>query len=361
MKRPLSQLCAAGALLTTGGCATFVDSEKFDGINQGIEYSLPIPFIRVTPQPNGTMAVSIEYLPDPANTYVIRSSSRLSSYTLDVQRENGMLKQVSLNAKSDAVAAAVVESAGNVIKAQSDAEFKEQEAAAALVKEQAKALSDAQLEYDVAKAKYDLLVAKDAGDDKELEAELAMAAAKAKLDRLQGNASGGNLVGGNVAAMNTAALQSAAPVLFQVVPAKELINGKQWHSVRLVAVEGPRFLPTSLAAKPEAQPAAFTLEPLDGGVVRVQANQPVQLRLVSSRPFTGVRAGSITLKEVSSDRELAAQLIENAVRDPAADKPTLIVTFDGDIPAGVYFFNAALEQASGEPMRAAAIQVVVQR
>jgi hypothetical protein len=54
--------------------------------------------------------------------YVLSSSSFLANNTLDVEFDHGLLKKFTLEADSSAVAAAVVESAGNVTKARIDAE-----------------------------------------------------------------------------------------------------------------------------------------------------------------------------------------------------------------------------------------------
>jgi multidrug efflux pump subunit AcrA (membrane-fusion protein) len=351
-------LLAAPLLLLLGGCATFLTSERDTGKNNGVVYSLPIPVIYVVPQPNGTMKVSVEYFADPDNSYVIRTSSLLSSYTLDVQRnERGLLTQVSLDAKSDAVAAAAAESAGNVAKAQADAQTKSDEAAAARVDAQTKAVADAQLEYDIAKAKYDLLVAKAAPADKQLEAELALTAAQAKLLRLQSVASGANLVGGNVPPATAANPGAAAPVMFRVMQTAE--NGEA--GVKLVAFEGPRFLPTSSVAKPDTPHDAFMLTPTNGAVVQVTAGKAVQLLLVSNTALRTVRADTATLTQIGGGGELAKTFVTGVALDPAAKVPTIIVNLADAIPKGSYFFNVTVEKPSGEPMLGTAVQFTVNR
>jgi len=347
-------------LLLLGGCVTTLKSERDTGANEGLVYSLPIPVIYVVPQPNGTMDVSVEYFADPKNSYVLRTQSFVSNYTLDVQRdERGLLKQVSLDAKSDAVAAAAVESAGNLAKAQSDAAKKDDEAAAAKVEAQAKAVAEAQLEFDIAKAKFDLLVTRSAPADKQLEAELALKAAEAKLKRATAIASGANLAYNAPGVVPSAALEAAAPVMFRVM-AVDPRNGDL--GVKLVAFEGPRSLPTSIAAKPpEPATAALLLTPTNGGLVRVEAGKPVHLLLVSNQAMKRLVPGSLELKKVGSRDNLAASMVLSAGPDPKADKPTIIVNLVPSIPAGTYFFNVAIELPSGQPVSKEPVQFTVAR
>ncbi|VXC84385.1 conserved hypothetical protein [Sphingomonas sp. 8AM] len=355
MKRLLPIAC-----LLLAGCVTTLKSERDTGANDGLVYSLPIPVIYVVPQPNGTMNVSVEYFSDPKNSYVLRTHSFVSNHTLDVQRdERGLLKQVSLDAKSDAVAAAAIESAGNLAKAQSDAAKKDDEAVATKVEAQAKAVADAQLELDIAKAKYDLLIERKAATDKQLEAELALKGAEAKLKRAAAIASGANLAYNAPGVAAPATPEAAAPVMFRVMPVDPR-NGEL--GVKLVAFEGPRSLPTSIAAKPaEPAAAALLLTPTNGGIVRVEAGKPVQLVLVSNQALKRLVQGSLELKRVGSDDNLASSLVLSASPDPKADKPTIVVNLDQSIPADTYLFNVAIELPSGQPVSKEPVQFTVAR
>ena len=348
------------AFLLLGGCVTTIKSERDTGANDGLVYSLPIPVIYVVPQANGTMDISVEYFADPKNSYVLRTQSFVSNYSLDVQRdERGLLKQVSLDAKSDVVAAAAVESAGNLVKAQSDAAKKDDEAAAAKVEALAKAVADAQLEFDIANARYDLLVTRSAPADKQLEAELALKAAEAKLKRATAIASGANLAYNAPGVAPPAAPEAAAPVMFRVMPVDPR-NGEL--GVKLMAFEGPRSLPTSIAAKPaEPAAAALLLTPTNGGVVRVEVGKPVQLLLISNQALKRLVPGSLELKQVASDDNLAASLVLSAAPDPKADKPTIIVNLAHSIPTGTYFFNVTIELPSGQPVSKEPVQFTVAR
>lgn len=344
---------AAGAtLLILTGCATFLDSEKAGSNTQGIQYSLPIPVIRVTPQANGAMTVNVDYLPDPNNTYVIRTSSLISSYTLDVQRENGMLKSVSLDSKSDAVVAALTESGGNIIKARSDAEAKEQETAAAAAMEQAKALDEAQLAVRMADAKLTALKAAGAANDKILEASIALAEAIAKRDYLAGIASGANASSLNSASA-TSGPMAAGPVLFRVMPDKET------KGVKLVAFEGPNSFPTSIAAKPIEKKPDLAVSVRESGVLTRTTGQPLQFELTVNRPVASVNLQLSKLNAIGAGGADFIRFVENANVNAADGGAVVIVTLRRNIPAGFYSFVPYLVQPGGQPMVADPVRIRV--
>lgn len=357
---------SALALLLLSGCTTFVEGERATPLSEGIEYSLPVPIVRVTPQANGTMDVKVEYLPDPDNTYVLRTKSMVSSYTLDVLRENGMLKSVSLDSKSDAVAAAVAESAGRLIDARSAAEAKEQEAAEKAEAEQAKALSDANLAVAMAQAKLDALTAaKAAGDEAAgaqiLGAKLALEEAKVKQAHLVA-AAGGNPTPsfnapGTAAASRSAGPEAAAPVLFRVVP--DVATG----GVKLVAFEGPRSLPTSTAAKPETPKPELSVTLTGPNVFTAPAGQPYQIKLKVNRTILGLDTNLSKLVTVVGQQDRSSFILAASVT-PVEGGMEIFVTLRPDTTHGSYFFVPVVRIPSqgnpeGEPARATQIMIVV--
>ena len=102
------------ATSSMAGCATFVDSDIATDDEKGYVYYLPLPVIVVTPQTDGTATVEVEYLPDESKAYTLRARSLVSSYTLDVQTTNGMLKTVSLDADTAQVAKTAIDAAATV-------------------------------------------------------------------------------------------------------------------------------------------------------------------------------------------------------------------------------------------------------
>lgn len=144
--------------LLLSGCITTITSKRVGEGVDGQEYALPLPMIELVPQPDGTLTATVKLVPDPNNRYVISASSILSSYTLDVQTEDGgLLRKVSLDAKSADVASDVLKEWGEVRKAELTAQAEKDKAAEDKAEkaatDAAKALSDAQLSLDKAEAK----------------------------------------------------------------------------------------------------------------------------------------------------------------------------------------------------------------
>ena len=79
-----SRLLLVCIFLSAVGCASIKVTKITPGNDatiQGIRYYLPKPFIQVTPQADGTMAVDVIYLPDKDHKYAINTSSHLSAFT----------------------------------------------------------------------------------------------------------------------------------------------------------------------------------------------------------------------------------------------------------------------------------------
>jgi hypothetical protein len=341
-------LVAASALVC--GCSTFVSGEKAGQGKAGIQYSLPIPVVRVTPQPDGTMDVQVEMLPDPDNTYVLRTSTLLSSYTLDVVRENGMLKTVTMDAKADAVAQALAEAKAELIKTKAAAEEKARETATKAAKDKATAIEAAKTDLLVAETKLQTLEAAPKGVVSAaalLEAQVVVATAQAKLDALLGSSAGAGTASFNVPAGQSAAKVAAAPVLFRVVP--NLKTG----GVTLVAFEGMEpFLPTSTAAiKPDEKKAVPELRVAIQGNGVLTRGKPFELLLDVNRPVTSVDLKGSTLTAVGGANFNDRIQIINPNLKADHSGTVLIVTLDPTTPAGSYFLEPRMLSKDG-PMRA---------
>ena len=90
----------AAAALLLAACTTIIDVERYTGREQGLRYSLPATYLLVTPKADGSATYEWVSLPDPGNEYVVRATSWLSKYTLDLTFDNGMLAKVT--SKQDA-------------------------------------------------------------------------------------------------------------------------------------------------------------------------------------------------------------------------------------------------------------------
>ncbi len=152
------------------GCVSVIRSQKATPDSAGIRYFLPQPFILVTPNLDGSLAVEKVFLPDPDNEYVISASSVLGNYTLAVERnEKGFLDTVSFDGDGSGIGKQLVQTAASARVAGADA-------AAARAKEDAasdkaaaervraalaaadKAQREAQLDFDIAERRLALLL-----------------------------------------------------------------------------------------------------------------------------------------------------------------------------------------------------------
>lgn len=104
-----ASLLAAGiSVLAISGCArltvTHVTSENKSNV-EGIRYYLPKPFLQVAPRADGTVSVTVVYLPDTTKEYAIDASSWFSSYAFQISRDSlGLLSGVEYKSDTTAVA-----------------------------------------------------------------------------------------------------------------------------------------------------------------------------------------------------------------------------------------------------------------
>lgn len=152
-------LCFTAAIFLAS--CTQVTVKRIDpsgkGQEKGIRYSLPKPFILVTPSHDGSVAVEVMMMPDPDNTYAIASYSFLSTYALDMGVEKGMLKRVGSKIDSTQVASDAIKASGAV----TSEIFKEQVEAAKAKKVELQtaqnSLTEKEIALEVKKKKLDLL------------------------------------------------------------------------------------------------------------------------------------------------------------------------------------------------------------
>ena len=94
------------ALVLTG-CAnltvTHVTPQNTNTV-QGIRYYLPKPYLQVTPKSDGTVSVTVIYLPDTSHEYAVDTSSWASSYSFQIARDPlGLLAGIEYKADTTAV------------------------------------------------------------------------------------------------------------------------------------------------------------------------------------------------------------------------------------------------------------------
>jgi hypothetical protein len=98
------------------GCVSSV-TVKPGASDDGISYSLPQTYLLVSPAADGTVTYQWLYLPDERRQYNIQSSTVLAKYTLDVQLENGLLKQVGGQQDSTGVSSQLLKSVATIASA----------------------------------------------------------------------------------------------------------------------------------------------------------------------------------------------------------------------------------------------------
>jgi hypothetical protein len=145
---------AASALMGTvlAGCADLTVTRVTDDGNStavGQRYYLPKPVIIVAPQADGTVAVSVDYLPDKSHEYAVDTQSQFSSYTYQMSTDiRGLLTEVEFKADTTAVGQQLASSAGSLA-----AQLANYQSAQILANQTA--INAAQTAYDAAKAAAD--------------------------------------------------------------------------------------------------------------------------------------------------------------------------------------------------------------
>ncbi len=175
----VAALCSACTCMTVSRVAP-------NSATVGVRYALPRPFIRMTPQADGSVVADVVYLPDWSNTYAIDASSYLATHTLDVElTDEGFLKSVEWNPNTAAVAGQAVSSAGGVATSILTAQSTAATAAKGKVSDAQKDVDAAQTQVDVDKATIAELTKEHAPQDAVSAAQLALAQDEVKLAAAQ--------------------------------------------------------------------------------------------------------------------------------------------------------------------------------
>jgi hypothetical protein len=316
--RVLAVIVSVASVLLTG-CITTITSKRVGDKVDGQEYALPLPLIEFIPQADGTLAASVRLVPDPNNRYVVSASSILSTYTLDVQTEDGgLLKKVSLDAKSADIAADVVKQWGDIRKAELTAKATDEKAAKDKAEktstDAAKALSDAQLQLDKAQAKLQKLqeLAKDPNnkiDPKDI--------VSAQLDVVQAQVARDAAASG--VTKNTAAMDAA--------------NGgfpKAWGPVYYRINVTPDSNGKPLAVK--LIPSRFPSDPAGAGQVLFDTSElskPAEPE--SAVPRLVIKGHRILSFKPSGRYELILEVADGTLKGVEEDKSEILVKKSGDL------------------------------
>ncbi len=130
MKTGTGRWCATMSL--NFACATTnITVRKVSGADEpGIRYSLPKPFLLITPNPNGDGSFKAEviYLADESATYAIDASTKRGKFSLDVAVKEGLLSKVAWTQTDANVAAESVRVSGEIVKGELERRQKEEDA-----------------------------------------------------------------------------------------------------------------------------------------------------------------------------------------------------------------------------------------
>lgn len=119
---------------------------------EGQRFSLPKPYIQVTPKEDGSISAQIIYLPDPEHSYVVNSFSFLTYDALEVSTEDGIIKSINWTGDSSAVVADAIASSGTAASGILQAEQTKKAEQKAKEDNASKAVDDARLELDIAQS-----------------------------------------------------------------------------------------------------------------------------------------------------------------------------------------------------------------
>lgn len=270
----LSLVCALGVVIA--GCSTLsvTKIDPDDTETKGVRFSLPRPYLLVTPKPDGTIEVKDVYLPDPQATFAADAASYMATHTLDLELSEGVLTIATWKADTTGVVAQALETGSTVAKTMLEEQAKAEAAGGAERVSAQKAEADAADGLRVAEA-----VAK-ANPTPENLAKLAAARVVYENTRAR-----------SLSFANAADAQAGVwgPILYAIDD--ELDAATKKHTVTLTAVEAfdeaPKVQKRFPASKPPP-PAAAPTDYFPKGMIvpkRPKAGEPREFTIEASNPI----------------------------------------------------------------------------
>jgi hypothetical protein len=361
-----------------GGCTTItvkkVDSAKEPG--NGLRYSLPKPFIRMTPQVDGSVEADVVLLPDADNTYEISGSSTFAKHALNVTTAGGMLTKIEWNADGSAATAQAIQSASAIAQKELERTATERQAERTTLAAAEKAVVDTKLTLRIAQEKLRLLI--EAGSPEPdtrnaaiavEEAKIRLEAAEASLAALRGQRVAGNkrVDAGDARTSSAASQESPAagdlagvqpehvtmirgPILYAV---NERMRGNS-PTVELKAVSmlGNMQKSYPTVSVPKKTDPELTFLPSGIIVATRDAKVPTMhaLSLIPNNPVTAIR--SVTIKTLPALTTAPAGSI--AVTREPGDLIKIVLV---DVPAGLYQVVFDAEYKEGATSRTASPKI----
>lgn len=331
------------------GCVSVIEAERFTGTQPGLRYSLPRPYVLVTPRQDGGIDVQPIMLPDSDSEYVVRSWTFLATHKFDLTFERGLLTSLGSVQDSAQVAAKLAENAAAVSKARIEAQATAAKEAAGSQAEAQEALSTALLELRQAREELKVLEAAVPPADPKaiLEARVKVARAQAKHASLSESGSAASNRAARSAAGNMVQKGAAwGPMLYAV------IQSPDGRSVELRAVEPQRMFGTVTVPKADAvaneqanaaviKYSLKTQSPVAPGpdgrfTVQIATDTKVS-RIVADRMRLGnVQSGIV----YASPQHFAAELID--------DGRIIELQINKSVPSGFYQISPAAITGSND-------------
>jgi hypothetical protein len=338
------------AAFAIAGCSTSISSTKLtDSRSQtGIRYSLPQPFLMVTPASDGSISVDIVYLPDPTNEYIVTASSFLSSYDLTVATTNGMLKSVGYKQSDADVAAQIAQSAGNLVAAQQQAEAKQEQQRTSNIAAVQKSVDEAQAQLDKDAAILRTLQARGAATSADYAKVAAdQTALKDAKNRLNAATASGGISAGNVPSPGFTTARAYGPMLYRIVATPD--------GVKLLAAPQEIFKTsavttassTSSTGGASVSGGKFSIKNAEGNppVVHRAGADRISLTVLSSAPLS--KLGPLHLDAAVGSETKADSFIKRGEID-SADNKQIRIQLDAGIQDGEYVLSISATTVSGE-------------
>ena len=339
------------AATTLTGCVTRLDVRPATTQDvEGTRYSLPKPLLMATPQSDGTVAFSWQYVPDDERTYAIASSVVMAKDHTTITLDNGLLKKISFHPDSTDVTTQFINSSTEVAKARlkalDDARAaaqKKADDAAAAIQTARNDVRDAKTAVAKIEAEIAALKATDQNDkvpDAEVrlaEAQVDLAAKQQKLNDLL--AAGGTVGGGVVGAGNvteTKSQQPTTPVSFKPAPGPvffEIVEElTPVHKVKLVAINEQGTFGTSDKLPTRAQftvkSGAVALQP----ATQAESGSPFHVTIESSVPLNSIDSAGAVLQDAAT-KALKQEFFQTAV---LTTRTEIDVSLAPNTPSGTY-------------------------
>lgn len=333
MMRRATSLATLALLASLGsGCMTWITSDRLTDNAEGQPYALPAVFLRVTPQPDGTMMVEKLILPDESQQYVLRVDSFIAAYSFKATVASGLLTSATFAPDTTGVAAKALETTGNLLKTRIDTSAEAQAKRNEAAQRAKSAAEEAKTDLIVAEVKLQRL--KDLGKtgSEVEEAETTVAVARAKFERARQAAAAFGFTEFNAprsGADRGEFPKAWGPVLYRVVMSRD--------GVALQPVAGQREFDTSVAAKPASAANAPSPElkftPLGGPIrpgatVVLQANEPLQ------------KVDRVQLRDAKTKQPVGPSLTDKA--SVAPNNQSLTVVLPSEIPDGTYTLDVVV-------------------